>query len=240
MSCHLGAGSLAATVDTHGRWERDGLLGQSNAIDRRVRVVVYTTEPLGLKMAGPGIRAHRIAEALSVASEVRLISEHGATITHDDFEIAQAGGDELVEHIRWADVLIMQSSLLTFLPEVLDAGTIIIADLYDPFLLEQLQQGLYTDDEDQRVTSDFTVRTVNDMLTFSDYFICASEKQRDMWIGQLSAVGRLNPETYRDDPSLRKLIDIVPFGVDEAEPVLRQHGIRGVVDGISETDKVVL
>jgi glycosyltransferase involved in cell wall biosynthesis len=203
-------------------------------------VVVYTTEPLGLKMAGPGIRAHRIAEALSAASEVRLISEHGATITHDDFEIAQAGGDELVEHIRWADVLIMQSSLLTFLPEVLDTETVIIADLYDPFLLEQLQQGLYTRDENQSETADFTVRTVNDMLRFSDYFICASEKQRDMWVGQLSAVGRLNPETYRDDPSLRKLIDIVPFGVDETAPTLSEHGIRGVVDGISLTDKVVL
>jgi glycosyltransferase involved in cell wall biosynthesis len=211
-----------------------------NGEDRQVRVVIYTTDTLGAKMSGPGIRAHRFAEALSRVGEVRLVSEMGATITHDDFLIERAGGDALLEHIRWADVLIMQSALLTFLPEVLDAGTIIIADLYDPFLLEQLQQGLYTDDEDQRVTSDFTVRTVNDMLTFSDYFICASEKQRDMWIGQLSAVGRLNPETYRDDPSLRKLIDIVPFGVDEAEPVLRQHGIRGVVDGISETDKVVL
>ena len=205
-----------------------------------MRVVVYTIDGLGAKLAGPGIRAHRFAEALSAVAEVRLISEHEATITHADFEIVRAGGDELVEHIRWADVLIMQSSLLTFLPEVLDANTIIIADLYDPFLLEQLQQGLYTRDDNQTETSDFTVRTVNDMLRFSDYFICASEKQRDMWVGQLSAVGRLNPETYRADPSLRNLIDIVPFGVDETRPALVEHGIRGVVDGISATDKVVL
>jgi hypothetical protein len=215
-------------------------MDEIRSTDRPVRVVVYTTETLGLKMAGPGIRAHRFAEALAAVGEVRLVSEMGATITHDDFLIARAGGDELLEHIRWADVLIMQSSLLTYIPEVLDAGTIIIADLYDPFLLEQLQQGLYVQDEDQAATADFTVRTVNDMLRFSDYFICASEKQRDMWIGQLSAVGRLNPETYRDDPSLRTLIDIVPFGVDAVAPVLKQHGIRGVVEGISETDKVVL
>ena len=205
-----------------------------------MRVVIYTISPLGAKLAGPAIRAHRFAEALSRVGEVRLISEVSATITHDDFVIARAGGDELVDHIRWADVLIMQSSLLTYLPEVLDTNTIIIADLYDPFLLEQLQQGLYKGDTDQRETADFTVKTVNDMLRFSDYFICASEKQRDMWIGQLSAVGRLNPETYHDDSSLRQLIDIVPFGVDEVAPVQTAHGIRGVVDGISHTDKVVL
>ncbi len=203
-------------------------------------MVIYTIGSLGVRLAGPAIRAHRFAEALSRVAEVRLLSETSATISNDDFLIARAGGDDLVEHIRWADVLIMQSSLLTYLPEVLDTDTIIVADLYDPFLLEQLQQGLYTGDEDQRETADFTVRTVNDMLRFSDYFICASEKQRDMWIGQLTAVGRLNPETYRDDPSLRQLIDIVPFGVDETPPVQTEHGIRGVVDGISLTDKVVL
>lgn len=203
-------------------------------------MVIYTAELLGAKMAGPGIRAHRFAEALSAVGEVRLLSEQGATIDHPAFDIAQAGGDALVDHIRWADVLILQGPLLTYLPEVLDTGTVIIADLYDPFLLEQLQQGLYTGDDDQRATADFTVRTVNDMLRFSDYFICASEKQRDMWIGQLSSVGRLNPETYRDDPSLRALIDIVPFGVDESAPELVEHGIRGVVEGIAPGDKVVL
>jgi glycosyltransferase involved in cell wall biosynthesis len=215
-------------------------LGQDETGDRPVRVVIYTAELLGDKLAGPGIRAFRFAEALSRVAEVRLLSEQGATIESDKFEISRAGGARLVEHARWADVLIMQGPLLTYLPEVLDTATIVIADLYDPFLLEQLQQGLYKNDDNQCETAEFTVRIVNDMLRFSDYFICASEKQRDMWIGQLTALGRINPHTYRDDPTLRSLIDIVPFGVDEEPPVQSRHGIRGTVEGISESDKVVL
>jgi glycosyltransferase involved in cell wall biosynthesis len=70
--------------------------------------------------------------------------------------------------------------------------------------------------------------------------ICASEKQRDLWLGQLSSQGRLNSATYRSDPSLRNLIDVVPFGVDAAPAAQVEHGIRGVVDGISADDRVLI
>src|SRR4030042_1107130 len=55
-------------------------------------------------------------------------------------------------------------------------------------------------------------------LTIGDFFICASEKQRDYWIGMLSAVGRLNPYNYDSDSTLRKLIDVVPFGTPSEPP----------------------
>jgi hypothetical protein len=206
----------------------------------RTKVTIYTTEILGERMAGPGIRALRFAEALAPTCDVRLVAEVQADLVRDEFEVIRAGGAELVGHIKWADVVIMQNALLTFLPEVLDTGTFVVADLYDPFLLEQLQQGLYVQSSDQDETADFTVRVVNDMVKYSDFMICASEKQRDMWLGQLSSVGRLNPDTYRADPSLRNLIDLVPFGVDETRPVMTRHGIKGVVPGIAETDKVIL
>ncbi|MEF2978255.1 glycosyltransferase [Subtercola sp. YIM 133946] len=206
----------------------------------RPTVLIYTTDVVAERMAGPGIRAMRFAEALAPVAEVRLVAQHTAELRRDDFVIDTATGDDLLEHIRWADVVIVQYPIFSVMPEVLDTDTIWVVDLYDPFLLEQLQQGLYIESTDQVASARWTVDGVNEMLLNADFIICASEKQRDMWIGQLSSLGRLNPQTYRADPSLRNLIDVVPFGVDEAAPVKTRPGIRGVVDGISETDRVLL
>ena len=208
--------------------------------DARPKVVVYTSEVLGAKLAGPAIRALRFAEALSAVAEVRLVSELQADLQHDDFEIIRAGGDDLLRQIEWADVLIMQSALLTMLPELKGTDTLVVADLYDPFLLEELQQDYFLGGTPDSNRTDFTVRVVNDMVRYADFIICASEKQRDLWLGQLSSQGRINVSTYRADPSLRSLVDVVPFGVDERAPVQESHGIRGVVDGISLTDKVII
>jgi glycosyltransferase involved in cell wall biosynthesis len=70
--------------------------------------------------------------------------------------------------------------------------------------------------------------------------LCASEKQRDFWLGQLAAVGRINPATHDQDASLRSLLEVVPFGVADDAPVQRSHGIKGTVPGIGVDDKVII
>jgi len=76
-------------------------------------------------------------------------------------------------------------------------------------------------------------------LATGDGFICASEQQRDLWLGALALAGRLDLQRYRADPAFRSLIDVVPFGIDpqppRAEPVL-----RGVVPGIGPDDRILL
>jgi hypothetical protein len=74
----------------------------------------------------------------------------------------------------------------------------------------------------------------------ADFMLCASAKQRDLWIGQLAGIGRVNPVTYDGDESLRRLLAIVPFGVGDDPPVQQRSAIRGVVPGIGPDDKVIL
>ena len=70
--------------------------------------------------------------------------------------------------------------------------------------------------------------------------MCASARQRDLWIGHLAAAGRINPDTYDVDPGLSSLISIVPFGTS-AQPALQaHHAIKGATAGIGVDDKVVL
>ena len=55
---------------------------------------------------------------------------------------------------------------------------------------------------------------ISEQLLRGDFFICASDKQRDFWLGQLAALGRLNPATYDEEENLDELIRVVPFGLD--------------------------
>jgi glycosyltransferase involved in cell wall biosynthesis/FtsZ-binding cell division protein ZapB len=73
-----------------------------------------------------------------------------------------------------------------------------------------------------------------------DFFICASERQRDFWLGVLLASGRVNTVTYAQDPTLRTLIDVVPFGIPSVPPNKRRTVLKGVQPGIGPDDKVLL
>jgi glycosyltransferase involved in cell wall biosynthesis len=74
----------------------------------------------------------------------------------------------------------------------------------------------------------------------ADFIICASEKQRDFWLGWLAALGRINPYTHQNDPSLAKLIDVVPFGLPKTAPTSDKRVLKGVYKTIDEDDKIIL
>jgi glycosyltransferase involved in cell wall biosynthesis len=60
------------------------------------------------------------------------------------------------------------------------------------------------------------------------------------WLGQLAALGRINPATYDGDPDLDGLISIVPFGLSATPPVHERAVLKGVMPGIGVDDKLLL
>ena len=58
-------------------------------------------------------------------------------------------------------------------------------------------------------------------------FSPASAEQRDYWLGALTAFGRLSPEAYADDRTLRRLIDLAPFGLSSAPPEHTRQVLKG-------------
>ena len=76
-------------------------------------------------------------------------------------------------------------------------------------------------------------------LRVGDHFVCASEIQRDMWIGSLTTAGRISPLAYVEDPTFRRLIDVVPFGVSHRPRVRTGPGLRERF-GIAAGDFVLL
>lgn len=191
-------------------------------------------------MAGPAIRAFEIAKALSDVSIVKLASNVPASITHPDFEIVDISIRGIKELVRWADVVVFQGALLSTQPWIAKTKKILVADIYDPMHLEVLEQ-LRAVPKGRRYLETLDITAVmNEQIARADFLICASDKQRDFWLGQMAAIGRLNPMTYDSDTSLRNLIDSVPFGVQNEEPVWTKPGMRGVIPGISPEDKIVL
>ena len=107
----------------------------------------------------------------------------------------------------------------------------LVVDLYDPFPLEVLILfGQETDGEAAGCQRD-AIRAVTDQIRDGDLFLCASEKQRDYWLGWLTAANRVNPLTHQQDPTLRSLIDVVPFGVPAEPP----HSATGPPSAASST-----
>jgi glycosyltransferase involved in cell wall biosynthesis len=142
--------------------------------------------------------------------------------------------------VDWADVLVVQGFVMALNPWLAKTNKVIVADLYDPMHFEHLEDARSLALRAATREVDQTLAALTGQLRRADFFICASEKQRDMWLGHLAAVGRINPFTYAADDTLRNLIDVVPFGISDEKMSPTAHGIKGVVDGISANDKVVL
>lgn len=205
------------------------------------RVLVLTSDVLGAKMAGPAIRSWEIAKSLSRAvEEVRLASTQAAELTHPEFAVAFADEDRLRDWVDWADVLVVQGDLLSSFPWMCDADVVIVADLYDPMHLEALEIGREHLPHERMDLLLRMTEALNVQIERADFMICASEKQRDFWLGQLGALCRINVYTYDTDPSLRSLIDVAPFGVSEQAPVQTRHAIKGEVPGIGPEDDLII
>jgi len=207
------------------------------------KVVIVTGDPIGKKLAGPAIRAWNMAEQLSRDNEVILVSLTGVEELEAPFRLLRVpvGDDAAFSKLeKWADVIVFQGHAMAVFDSLRTSTKILVADIYDPMHLEQLEQGRELPaDQWQRQVSDAT-DVLNEQLERADFFLAASDRQKMFWLGQLAALGRVNPSTYDGDPDLDGLISVAPFGLSSEPPVHHHDVLKGVRSGISRDDKLVL
>jgi glycosyltransferase involved in cell wall biosynthesis len=191
-------------------------------------------------MAGPAIRALNMARALAREHHVELLSTNRAEPLGGTFESGHVEPDELVRRAAAADVVVVQGDALRRAPRLRDVDAAIVVDLYDPFHLEVLEQSRGLDAATRRATIAASLDVVDTQIRRGDFFLCASDRQRDFWLGHLAAAGRVNERNYDVDPELRSLLAVVPFGVEDDPPQHRAPAIRGVVPGIGPDDELLL
>jgi glycosyltransferase involved in cell wall biosynthesis len=189
-------------IFAHGRGRRGASADTVPAVSR---VLVLTSEPVGESMAGPAIRAFELARVLREAGhDVRL-------------ESAGDRGEARALAARH-DVVVVQGWVLERAPGIAGTGARLVVDLYDPFALELLMLLEDRPLAEREVAQANALRALREQMRAGDFFLCASERQRDYWLGWLEACGRVSPRTHAADPSLRALLDVVPFGVPAAPP----------------------
>jgi GT2 family glycosyltransferase/glycosyltransferase involved in cell wall biosynthesis len=206
----------------------------------RKRVLVVTGEPLSENLAGPAIRALEISKFLVQDFDVLLATTKGNSLKHETVSTISTRHRKLNLLVDWADIVIFQGLLISENPWLADTEKILIADVYDPFHLEILEQRKQQGINDRLKGSRDTTDALNRQLRRADYFICASERQRSLWLGQLAAEGRVNPYTYDASSDLRRLIDVVPFGVSSKSPEKKSDPIRKLFPQIKSDDVIAL
>jgi GT2 family glycosyltransferase/glycosyltransferase involved in cell wall biosynthesis len=207
------------------------------------RVLIVTGDPVGAKMAGPAIRAWHMAQELARVSTVKLVSTTGVEPVDAPFDLIRVppGADREFDRLeQWADIVIFQGHALDAFRALRKSSKIVVADIYDPMHLEQLEQakGLGQVQWDQQVTD--ATESLNRQLERGDFFLCASERQKHFYLGQLATLGRITPTTYEGDPDFDGLISVVPFGLESTAPEHTRNVVKGVVAGIGPTDRLIL
>jgi glycosyltransferase involved in cell wall biosynthesis len=195
---------------------------------RRSRLLIVTHEPMRKRMSGPGVRVLELARVLGRSMDVTLATPSEPEIV--DRRCTVAGFDAsrpstLRRLADAADVLLVQGFTLTQFPFLTTLHAPIVVDLYCPFTIEYLEMkmtaarahGSDAPDVDARIDAMRILEVQNAQLRHGDFFLCASERQRDFWLGALHTAGRINAQTYAEDATLRRLIDVVPFGVAEED-----------------------
>jgi hypothetical protein len=212
---------------------------------RGSKLLVLTHETIGPRMAGPGIRAWEMACALSERFDVMLAAPGDPGRSHPDLRVMGYQNEGPDYHglgpcINSADVILTTGSMFVKVPRLQDLEKPAIVDLYDPFELERLAQSTDVGGQDQASIDVENVTHLHLEGAIGDFFICASERQRDFWLGVLLASGRVNSVTYSQDPTLRRLIDVVPFGIPSRPPRKRHSVLKGVHPGIEPQDRILL
>ena len=209
----------------------------------QARLLIISYDIIGKQMAGPGIRFYEFAKVLSDYIDVTLAAPNKIDVDSEGFKTRQysiSNYETLRKCTENADIILIQGHILYYFPFLKNFNGKIVVDLYNPFNLESLEMYKGEGMADRLRIDKNNLNMLKLQLTIGDFFICASEKQRDYWIGMLNAVGRLNPYTYDKDSTFKKLIDVVPFGIPSDPPEHTKDVTKGVIPNIKEDDKIVL
>ena len=206
-------------------------------------LLIISHDVVGSRMAGPGIRAWEMARVLAAQQPVTLIAPHpidraAPSLTCGSYAWGDAAS--LAPWLRGADVVLANGYVLRVHPELARIAQPLALDLYDPVLLENLE--LFRAAPADRRTAQYEEdrALLARQLAVGDFLLCATERQRDLYLGALMLSGRVTPARVDADRQLRGLIDVVPFGLPAEPPAKQRPALRGVIPGIGADDPLLL
>jgi glycosyltransferase involved in cell wall biosynthesis len=203
-------------------------------------VILISAERIGASMAGPAIRVIELARALSEHCDVTIAAPAPSDAGDVPARIVDAGLEDfgtILEALKEHDVVVAQRLPPQILRYVARMPIRLVADLYNPQMIEVLEAVRDTASSSPRRAS----KSMLGMCATADLVMCASETQRDLWLGGMGMAGLIDVGRYREDPTFRRFVDVVPFGMPESPPVATAEPVlKGVWPGIGAEDQVLL
>lgn len=209
----------------------------------KYQLLIISPDSIDANMGGVGIRYWELGHQLADVAIVTLAIPQPTTLQSDTVHLVtyeEGDATSLEQLARAADIILFSGFTIYHHPFLQTAPQYLIVDLYDPMILENLERFANKPLAERNGLHQVGVSTFNKLFAAGDFFVCASEKQRDYWLGALSVANRVNPTSYTADPTLRQLLDLVPFGVPAAPPKQTRLVLKGVRSGIAATDKVIV
>jgi glycosyltransferase involved in cell wall biosynthesis len=209
-------------------------------------ILLIPNEAIGPDMAGPSIRYWEFARTLSryftvVLAIPPLIQTQPDYIESETFTVQVCRTQaELKRLANQADVIITLGANLSLYPFLTQTNKPLVVDAYIPSILENLQRHVNQPPATRNLHHASHRGIHTQQLRAADFIICASERQKDFWLGWLAAQGRLNPYTHQDDPTMSRLIEVVPFGLPAHPPRHDKPVLKGIYKTIGVDDKVIL
>ena len=209
-----------------------------------VQILVLSRATVGKRMASPGIRSYQMARVLAEqvpGAAVTLAVPSSTDLASEElpFRLVAYNRRSLPGLVREQDVIIANRFPFYIIPSLYDKR--LVLDLFTPLFTEWME--IATEFYHGRRLTNFVAlnrRNLNVQLTLADFVLFATSRQRDLYFGMLSGMGRVTPELYDHDGSLSNLFGLAPFGVRPGQPVATRRVMRGVWPGIREEDTILL
>jgi glycosyltransferase involved in cell wall biosynthesis len=208
-------------------------------------VLLVSNEPVGRTMAGPGIRYRQFALQLADRFDVTLVIPNdpddelpGVRVVRAS-DLGHRGFSRLAQSV---DAVVAQQLTIATMERLARRGARVVYDLYDPLLFEALAHHQGADEGSGYAGSLSRAAMLKQILALAtgSAFLCASDRQRDLWLGVLSSLGRIGFGEYAADPALERLVVVVPFGIEPEPPRAESPALKGVLAGIGRGDRVLL
>lgn len=206
-------------------------------------VLIMSHDSVGRSMAGTGIRYWEIAHALAKEFAVTLAAPQPIDLP-TDFVVCRSyrWGDEasLAPLLQDVDVVVAGGHVLEGHPQLAHIRQPLVVDLSDPTMLENMELFRHAPAEQRGQQYQHDRQLLQQQLAAGDFFVCATERQRDLYLGALLLHGRTAPFLSDGDPQLRGLLDVVSSGVPDEPPVGREAVLRAAFPAIGAHDPLLL
>lgn len=191
-------------------------------------------------MAGPAIRVLELAKAVAARCEVTVAAPGPSDVGDEPLALIEAALSDfeaLLAAVKSHDVVVAQRLPPQLLRFVSRMPVRFVADLYNPQMVEVLEASA---GDDSSTSPRRAWKSMLGQCAVADLVMCASEKQRDLWLGGMGMAGLIEPRLYRADPTFRRFVDVVPFGLPDEPPEPGGPVLREMFPRIGAGDRVML